>query len=256
MAALSAITHRVSVGSIVASLNFFQSPVVLARKIATVSDISGGRLILGIGVGDSDEAQWLGMSRPKPVGRFVEMFEIVRRLLAGERFDFAGEHFELSDIFLPQAHPVEWKKGLPSSGGQSPIDVSFMIGSKSRRVQEATFPYASGWTTHWSDPDFENDPERLSSMIPEVEETLEGSGRDPKSVWKAAEVWVQVPGSLGLPIEVPETLRPASGQPADLADYLARCESSGIDHLIVLLDPQTVEAVDALAEARETWLTR
>lgn len=253
MAALSARTDRVSVGCIVASLNFFQSPVVLAHKIATVNEISGGRLIAGIGVGDSEEASWLGMGTDKPTGRFIEMFDLVSRLLAGERFDHAGEHFNLDDVFLPQAHPVDWVKGMPSGETLTPIEVEFMVGSKSPRVQGATFPYVSGWTTHWSDPDFNNDPALFPTLASRVDQALERAGRNPEEVWKAAEVWVQAPGALGLPVPVPESLRSAPGHPDQLAAYLARCAASGIDHLVVLLDPQTVEAVEVLAHARDLW---
>ncbi len=86
MAALAAVTERVRIGPIVASLNFERSPVVLAHRIATLHDISEGRLIMGVGSGDPDEHAMVGLASDQPVGRFVEAFEVARRLLAGERF--------------------------------------------------------------------------------------------------------------------------------------------------------------------------
>jgi 5,10-methylenetetrahydromethanopterin reductase len=69
-------------------------PVELAGQAAALDLASGGRAYLGLAAG-----AWLdrlGLDERKPVARMREAVEIVRRLLAGDRDGFAGEHFTLA----------------------------------------------------------------------------------------------------------------------------------------------------------------
>src|SRR4029453_6353630 len=90
LAGLAAVPERVRLGPLVACLNF-HDPVVLAKMAATVDELSGGRLVFGMGAGwNRGEFDALGISYANRASRFEEAFEIVRRLLAGERVSFAG----------------------------------------------------------------------------------------------------------------------------------------------------------------------
>lgn len=249
LAALAAITTDVELSPIVASLNFYASPVVLAHKIATIHEISDGRLIVGIGAGDADENTRLGLPSDHVVTRFIEKFEVIRRLLAGERFDFDGRFIQLEDAFLPTTHRVEWRRGLPSTGTTTPLAVRWMTGSTAPRMLAATVPHVAGWATHWSNDNFWNDPGRLAETWPVLDAAAADAGRDPREIWRAAEAWVQVTAAQGLPIAVPDDLVPVSGGTSSIVEYLHRCEEAGLDHLVVLVDPQTVPAVEDLARA-------
>ena len=59
LAALAAVTRRVEIGPLVACLTF-HNPAVLAKAAATVDDISGGRLIVGVGAGWGGETAFSG----------------------------------------------------------------------------------------------------------------------------------------------------------------------------------------------------
>ena len=64
----------------------FHPPGLIAKMAATVDEISGGRLVLGLGAGWNErEFRAFGLPYDHRVSRFEESFEIVRRLLAGER---------------------------------------------------------------------------------------------------------------------------------------------------------------------------
>ena len=85
LAALAAATERVTLGPLVAC-TAFHSPGLLAKMAATVDDISGGRLVLGLGAGwNQREFSAFGLPYDRRVSRFAESFQIVHGLLAGER---------------------------------------------------------------------------------------------------------------------------------------------------------------------------
>jgi len=74
-------------------------PVHLAEEIATLDVVSGGRLIVGLGLGYRDaENAALGLDPRQRVGRFVEGLEVLERLWSGEPVTYAGKHFTLRDV--------------------------------------------------------------------------------------------------------------------------------------------------------------
>src|SRR5689334_18697279 len=103
LAGLAAVTERVRLGPLVACLGF-HAPAVLAKTAATVDEISGGRLVLGVGSGwNETEFRAFGLPFDRRVSRFEEAFTIVRRLLAGERVTFSGRFHSVSDAVLVPA---------------------------------------------------------------------------------------------------------------------------------------------------------
>src|SRR5205085_3549120 len=90
LAALAAVTSRVELGPLVAC-TAFRPPGILARTAAAVDEISGGRLRLALGSG-WNEAEFTAFGLPfdRRTSRFEEAFEIIRRLLAGERVTIDG----------------------------------------------------------------------------------------------------------------------------------------------------------------------
>lgn len=82
--------------------NDFHHPVHLAREIASLDHLSGGRVELGLGAGHSfTEYAAIGQRFDEPSvrkARLAEAVEIVRRLLDGETVSFAGEHYQLAGV--------------------------------------------------------------------------------------------------------------------------------------------------------------
>ncbi|MDX1689995.1 MAG: LLM class flavin-dependent oxidoreductase [Acidimicrobiia bacterium] len=253
LAALAAVTDRVELGPIVASTNYYPSPVILARKAAAVHEISGGRLILGLGAGSGDfEYAKLGLPFDHPVGRFEEAFEIVRRLLAGERFDYDGRFHRLEDTWLSPVHrlgeasaeELGWLDDDWATQPVEPLDIPLMAGSLGPRMLGIVLPHVAGWNVHWGDRIFWNRPEAFPDVAERIAEHAEGAGVDPGSLWSSAEIFMEFDGARGLPVPVPDDL---AALPADV-ETLQRCAEAGIDHLIVLVDPQTPAAVERLAD--------
>ena len=100
LAALAAITSRIRLGSLVASVTH-RNPAITAVSAATIDRISRGRFVLGLGAGWSkDEHRAYGIPLPPPAVRIAmlaEAIQICRLLWTGERASFEGKHFRLDD---------------------------------------------------------------------------------------------------------------------------------------------------------------
>lgn len=263
LSALAAVTRRVELAPIVASTNYYPSPVILARKAATVDEISGGRLVLGLGAGSGGwEYPRLGIPFDHPVSRFEEAFEIIRRLLAGERFDYRGRFHSLTDAWLSPVHRLKapgydedrpqltsWLDDDWESQPVEPLEIPIVAGSTGPRMLAIMLPHASGWNVHWGNGRFMNRPESLPSIHEFVDQRSIEAGRDPDDISKSAEVYVQLEGARGLPVKVPDELEPLPAR----TETLHRVAEAGTDHVIVLVDPQTPEAVHRLAELVDTF---
>ncbi|MDQ3307126.1 MAG: LLM class flavin-dependent oxidoreductase, partial [Actinomycetota bacterium] len=103
LSALAAVTDRVRLGPLVACTAFCP-PGLLARRAAAIQEISGGRFVLGLGAGWSEtEFRAFGVPFDHRASRFIESFEIIRRLLAGERVTFEGRFERVRDaVLLPR----------------------------------------------------------------------------------------------------------------------------------------------------------
>ncbi|HSK22269.1 MAG TPA: LLM class flavin-dependent oxidoreductase [Egicoccus sp.] len=113
LTALGAATSRLRLGTMVSPTSF-RHPSVLAKNVVTADHVSGGRVELGLGAGWHDlEHRTYGFPFHDVGTRydvFAEQLEIIRRQFEEERFDFAGEHFRLSDC---EARPKPVQERLP-----------------------------------------------------------------------------------------------------------------------------------------------
>ncbi len=93
-------TTTLRVGAMVHD-NDYKHPVVLAKELATIDVLSGGRLEIGLGAGwmESDYRQ-SGIAYDRPgvrVDRFVEGLAIIKGVMADGAFSFSGEHYTITD---------------------------------------------------------------------------------------------------------------------------------------------------------------
>lgn len=107
MASAAASAETVRVGSLVLD-NDYRHPVPLAMELATIDQISGGRLEVGIGAGwkrlDYDQAG-LAMDSPKVrVDRLIESVHVLQALFRPEPVHFAGEHYRLDGVVGTPTH--------------------------------------------------------------------------------------------------------------------------------------------------------
>ncbi|MEM9034422.1 MAG: LLM class flavin-dependent oxidoreductase [Actinomycetota bacterium] len=106
-------TERVHIGSMVTN-PYTRHPAVLAGMLATLQDVSGGRMFCGIGVGAGLED--LGIDYPRPVRALREAVTAMRALLAGESVELDGEMFPVSgELLRPPSTPVPISIGTRSA---------------------------------------------------------------------------------------------------------------------------------------------
>ncbi|MGH2401759.1 MAG: LLM class flavin-dependent oxidoreductase [Candidatus Limnocylindria bacterium] len=232
LAALAAVTERVEIGPLVASTSF-HNPAMLAKKAATLDEISGGRLILGLGAGwNETEYTAFGFPFDHRVGRFEEAFTIIRLLLATGRCDVRGTYYQLDDAEL-----------LPR--GPRPKGPPLMIGSIGERMLRIALPHVTSWNAWcaW----FGNSPEGYLPLRDRIDAACREAGRDPGEVERTLALLVALPGALGRGSAVSEEpFEPIGGDPATLVPALRAFADAGVGHVQLVLDPITVDSIAAL----------
>jgi probable F420-dependent oxidoreductase len=112
---VAAVTTRLRVGAAVL-LTGMHNPVQLAKRLATLDQLSDGRLIVGVGLGN--QRVWVnnGLATERRAERFAEGLELVKRLWTEPRVTFAGTFFTLNDAPMEpkprqRPHPPLWFGG-------------------------------------------------------------------------------------------------------------------------------------------------
>lgn len=226
LAWLAGITERVELGPLVAC-TAFHPPGILARMFAAVDELSGGRAVAAVGAGwNVAEFEAFGLPFDHHVSRFAEAFEIVRRLLAGERVTFAGRFHRVEDAVLlppPRRRP------------------RLMIGANRPRMLELTLPHVDAWNT-WYER-YGNTVDGFAAENARVSEAAERVGRDPGDIERSACVYVEVEPAG-------ERKRDAEPVPLDgLGAHLRALADAGADEAILVLDPITEPSIRSLRTA-------
>jgi probable F420-dependent oxidoreductase len=231
LSALAAVTTRVELAPFVAS-TAFHNPAMLAKKAATVDEISGGRLILALGAGwNRAEFDAFGFPFDHRVSRFEEAFTIIRTLLRLGRADFEGAYYTVRDAILDPRGP---RPGGPP----------LVIGSVGARMLRIALPHVDGWNV-WFDQ-FQNDPARFADLVTGVEKAAAEVGRDPAELQASAALLLQF-GDRPLR----HSRNAVTGSPNRMAEAIVRLHEAGAAHIQLVLDPITLESIDRLAPVLE-----
>lgn len=235
MAAVAAITERVTIGPLVACVSF-HNPAVLAKMAATLDEVAGGRLVLGLGAGwNETEYTAFGIPYDHRVSRFEEAFSIIRGLLVDGRVDERGAYHAAPDCaLLPPPRP-----------GGPPL----MVGSMGERMLAITLPHVQSWNAWYTW--FGNSPEGYRPLRDRIDGACRAAGRDPATVERTLALHVRLPGATGRPVGdvTDDQPRPIDGAPGPLAATLRAFVAEGVSHVQLVLDPITVESIRALAPA-------
>jgi alkanesulfonate monooxygenase SsuD/methylene tetrahydromethanopterin reductase-like flavin-dependent oxidoreductase (luciferase family) len=238
LAAAAAITSRITIGPLVTPVGFY-NPAVLAKKAATVDEISGGRLVLGLGAGWNEvEFRGYGVPYDHRISRFAEAFTIIRTLLQEGAIDFEGEYFSARDCELvPRSRP-----------GGPPI----MVGSVGERMLEITMPYVASWNVWHADTG--NSPAGVAALRARVDAACVKVGRDPAAVEPTVCALVRMAGGAGRRQGdgyTDKTPNPLAGDPELVAEELRAYARAGVREVQLVLDPITSGSIAGFASVLE-----
>jgi alkanesulfonate monooxygenase SsuD/methylene tetrahydromethanopterin reductase-like flavin-dependent oxidoreductase (luciferase family) len=233
LAALAAATERVQLGPLVACAGF-HAPGLLARMAAVVDEVSDGRLVLGLGAGwNETEYRAFGLPFDHRVSRFEESFEVVRRLLAGERVTLHGRFWQAEDAVL-----------LPPPARRPPL----MVGSSGERMLAITLPHVDAWNAWYAD--YGNTPQGFAALNARITSAALAAGRAPEEIARSACVLVSLGG--GAVRRQSDRDLPAVEGDRRLVSHLQGLAEAGADEAILVLAPITEESIRGLGEALAT----
>ena len=231
LAGVAEATARVELGTLVVC-TAFRNPAVLAKMAATLDEVSGGRLILGLGAGwHQPEFDAFGLLFDHKVGRFAEALDIIVPLLREGRVDFTGEYYAAPNCELTPRGP---RPGGP------PI----MIGAFGPRMLRLTAEHADAWNTCWL-----GQPTKLAERRAELEAACATVGRDPATLEVTVGINVAVPelGEPAAPDHDPDTV--LTGSADEIAAGLRVYADLGVGHAICALTPNNAAGLDRFAAA-------
>lgn len=215
-------------------------PVLTAKMLATIDVLSGGRLIVGCGVGWlQKEFEALGAPPYAERGRATDEFLDAFRLLWTEDAPkLSGRHVSFDDIIfepkpVSKPHPPIW------------------IGGESPQALKRTVRVGDGWYPASNNPQHRLDtPERLAAGVSELRRVAETAGRDPGSIdvgylvlWPVD--WAEQKGADG-------GRRLLTGRSQDIAADIAALERAGVRHLCLTFQtsslPETLDRMQRFAD--------
>jgi len=237
LAGLAAATRRIELGPLVAC-TAFHNPAVLAKRADTIDEISGGRLILGLGAGwNETEFRAFGIPFDHRIDRFEEAFTIIRGLLRDGAIDFDGRYYQARDCELLPRGPRAGSGGPP-----------LMIGSNGERMLRITAPHVDAWNSWYADT--ANTPAGIAPLRDKVDAAAREAGRDPAAIERSVAVQVRMPGGTGRTMgdsDAKQDVAPLQGSPDAMAEELRAYAREGIGHVQLVLDPITRESIEGFA---------
>ncbi len=172
LSAAASRTKTIKLGTAIYHI-YGRSPVSLGIQAASLQDLSGGRLILGLGVANKSIAGWHDGVFDRPLRRIREYTEIVREVAAGKRVEYAGELYSTGERFQ-----LSWKPRHP--------DVPIYLAALGPQMSKLTGRIADGVFINMATPD------KIREISGRVREGALAEGRDPDGIVTVAKCRVSM----------------------------------------------------------------
>ncbi len=167
LSVFAAVTERVELGTGVLLLPL-RHPALVAKQAASLDWLSGGRLVLGVGVGGEGEQDFLavGVDRRERGARADEAMAALRVLFGGQEASFRGRFVAFSGVTI---------EPRPARPGGPPL----WVGGRSQAALRRAGRLGDGWMPIWVSP------ERFAQGWQEVRRQARQAGRDPEALTAA-----------------------------------------------------------------------
>ena len=233
LVALAEATQRVEIGTLVLC-NSFRNPALLAKMATAADEVSGGRLILGVGAGwNEPEYEAFGLPFDHRVDRFEEALQILSPLLREGHVDFEGQYY--------QARNCDDVPRGPRQAGPP-----LLVGSEGQRMLKLTARYADLWNTGYM-----GQPETMTEPLARASAACREIGRDPATLGITAFIGLWFPD---LQARKPSFFaNPLTGTVQELAAAMRGYAELGVQHIIFQCEPYTLEARKLLTEALQLY---
>ena len=232
LAPVAATTHSIEIGPLVACASF-RNPTLIAKMASTIDEISGGRLILGLGAGwHEPEYAAFGFPHDRRVSRFKEAIQIITTLLRTGHVDFQGTYYTARDCELrPRGPRLE---GPP-----------ILIGGSGDRMLRLAARFGDAWNA-----DRQNDVAAVQALNARVDAACNDVERDPDSLSRVIGIQVDLLSTSRQALQPRQWVMapwPLTGTPEDLAAQIRCYALARVEHMMVWIDPVSVPGIEAFA---------
>ncbi len=245
---VAAHTDRIGLGVSVMVLPIYH-PVHIAQGAASLDWLSGGRAILGLGLGSAGELEEFGIPTDRRVGRFLEQVAIIKRLWTEDAVTHEGDAFRLHDAAIrlrprQEPHPPIW------FGGVHPNAIR-------RAVRHADAWMGAGGAS----------TESFEQAVGLLHETLEEQHRDRDSFTISKRVFLSVHDDLAVARDEVRRwygevygsadhaeVSAAYGSVEAVREQLEAIAAAGADHLLLNPICRYRDHIDLMAEVTSGWL--
>src|SRR5215216_5162481 len=226
LSALAAVTERIELGTLVVC-TAFRNPALLAKMADTVDEISGGRLVLGLGAGYHEpEFRAFGYPFDHLGSRFDEALTIITTLLREGHLDFVGTYYHVRECELHPRGPRPGGSPILVAGGMPAGPRMLRLGAERADLWNDWLVWGRSW------------PDAVPPLRQRMDEACAGAGRDPASLERTATIQVSFGGEE--PGDGSTEEQPLFGTPEGLAEAFRGFAREGISHLQLVLTPGTM----------------
>lgn len=213
MAAIANAVPDVQIGPLVTSAGY-RNPGLIAKMTEMIDEISHGRFILGIGAGwNEPEYEQFGFPFDYRASRFEESIAIIHNLLRSGESTLEGDFWQA-------------RGAINRPRGPRPQGAPILIGSNGDRLVHSIAKYADAWNSDW-----QQSPEDYLPLLAKLDAACDAIGRPRESLIRT--------GSVRFTTDTSST---------DVQDYLHAARDLGLRHLVIGLEPRTVDAVQWFGE--------
>jgi probable F420-dependent oxidoreductase len=228
---LLSITQRINVGTSVLVIPY-RNPVHTAKALATADYLSGGRVILGVGVGWwREEFQGLGVPFEDRAARTVEYLRLMKQIWTQPRVVFHGRFTRIAEAGGVRPHPA---RAIP-----------IWIGGHSRAALERVVAVGDGWHPLGLRPPVGLHPPELAAKVRQLRDLATAAGRDP------AEITISFKAPFRFDASVGAGRPPLTGSAAQIVEDLQAYVAAGVEHFVLDFSvptvPEMLEVMERLA---------